>query len=60
MAASIWPELTKEEQAEYLLRFHPDRHEELLAIVPNTVAHETGSPLHFPVTCFASPGVIPQ
>jgi hypothetical protein len=60
MAGSIWPELTKEEQAEYLRRFHPDPHEELLAMVPNTVAHETGSPLYFSVTCFTSPDVIPQ
>jgi hypothetical protein len=59
MAGSIWPELTKEERAEYLRRFHPYRHEELLAIVPKSVIRETGSP-HLPVTCFASPDVIPQ
>jgi hypothetical protein len=60
MAGSIWPELTKEERNEYLRRFHPYRHEELLAMVPNSVVHGTGSHLHLPVTSFAFPDVIPQ
>jgi hypothetical protein len=35
MAGSIWPELTKEEQTEYLQRFHPHGYAEMLATVPN-------------------------
>ncbi len=34
MAGSIWPELTKEEQAEYLKRFHPHRYAQAYAIIP--------------------------
>lgn len=60
MAGSIWPELTKEEQTEYLQRFHLHRHEELLAIVSNSLVHETGSHLHLPVMRFASPVVFTQ
>ena len=60
MAGSIWPELTKEEQTEYLERFHLQRQEELLTVVPNSGVHETGSPLHSPLTCFASSDAILQ
>jgi hypothetical protein len=34
MAGSIWKELTKEEQTEFLLRFHPRRYTEVHQIIP--------------------------
>jgi hypothetical protein len=60
MAGSIWPELTKEEQTEYLQRFHPYHPNELVTIMPNSLVHETALHLHFPVASFASPVVVPR